>query len=133
MSYRKCTPDEWSAALGGILDDYGDDVTARQKRAVDTTAKEVNNTIKEHITFKQHTHDYVNAFRVAKTYESTFEKRKTWYVAAPYYRLTHLLENGHATESGGRTQAYPHIKYGQEIAEQRMMELSIEAAKNGGH
>ena len=133
MSNIKCSPEEFSAALDSVLDGYTDDVTTRQKKAVDTTAKEVNEVIKEHITFKQHTHDYVKAFRVKKTFEDTFEKRKTWYVAAPEYRLTHLLENGHALWQGGRTAAFPHIKYGEEIAEQRMVELSIEAAKKGGH
>lgn len=34
----------------------------------------------------------------------------TVYSRAPHYRKTHLLEKGHATRSGGRTRAYPHIK-----------------------
>jgi len=127
----RCTAEEFSDALDKVLSDYADDVTERQKKAVDTVAKEVNKTIKEHITFHQRTGDYVRSFRIKKTYEDAFKKCKTWYVKSPHYSRTHLLEHGHATRNGGRTRAYPHIKYGQKIAEQRMLELSIEAAKNG--
>jgi hypothetical protein len=132
MSNRRCSPEEFEAALQDMFKDYTDEVTANQKKAIDTVADEVNSTIKAHILFKQHSGKYVKSFRVAKTYESTFEKRKTWYVKAPNYRLTHLLENGHALRQGGRTRAYPHIKYGEEIAIKRMVELSEEAVKNAG-
>jgi hypothetical protein len=115
------------------LQEYTDDVTDGIKKDVDIVSKEVNDTIKSHITFKQHTGKYVKSFRIKKTYEDRYKKVNTWYVKAPEYRLTHLLEDGHATRNGGRTKAYPHIKYGEEIAEQRMMELSEETIRNAGH
>lgn len=117
----------------GILNNFTDEIIEAQKKAVDTVANEVNETIKEHISFKQHTGKYVKAFRLKTTENTALNKKKVWYVAAPQYRLSHLLEKGHAVRGGGRTRAFPHIQYGEEIAETRMMELSEEAVRNAGH
>lgn len=133
MGNRKCSIDEFAAALGIELQEYSDKVTEEEKKAVDVVSKEVNDTIKEHITFKQHSGDYVKAFRLKTTEDTALSKKKTWYVKAPQYRLTHLLEKGHALEGGGRAKAFPHIEYGQELAEKRMMELSEEGIENAGH
>lgn len=100
---------------------------------MDKVSLEVNDEIKSRITFKQPTGKYVKAFRIkTSAYEDRYNKRNTWYVGNGQYRLTHLLENGHALRQGGRAKAYPHIKYGEELAKKRMMELGEEAVKNAG-
>ncbi|NFF80435.1 hypothetical protein FDA09_11800 [Clostridium botulinum] len=115
------------------LQNYSNEVTKNVKKSVDKVATEVNKEIKKHISFKQPTGRYVESFRIKTAYEGSFNKRKTWYVANGHYRLTHLLEKGHALKSGGRTNAYPHIIYGEIIAKKRMEELVKEAIKNAGH
>ncbi|NFI03903.1 hypothetical protein FDF26_14795 [Clostridium botulinum] len=116
-------------AINKELSLYSSDVTKKTKSNVDKVSKEVDKEIKKHINFKQPTGKYVKAFRINNSYEGPFTKRKTWHVKAPYYRLTHLLEKGHALAGGGRTKAYPHIKYGEELAKKRMEELTKESVQ----
>lgn len=120
-------PDELADLIAEYMSNYSEAVTEELKKAVDVVADETNEEIKKHITFKEHTGKYVKAFRIRKSYEDKFNKRKTWYVANGQHRLTHLLEKGHALRHGGRADSYPHIKYGEEFAKKRMGELSKEA------
>lgn len=119
-----------ASAITNELENYTQNVTDGVKNAVDTVAEETNKEIKNHITFKQHTKDYVKAFRLKTSFQDRYNKRKTWYVGNDQYRLTHLLENGHELRQGGRAKAYPHIKFGEELAKKRMEELAKEAIEN---
>lgn len=125
--------EELADAISEALTQYGEDIADNVKKDIDIVAKECNEEIKRHIVFKQPTGKYVKAFRIKTSYEDRYNKRKTWYVANGHYRLTHLLEYGHAKINGGRVQAYPHIKYGEELAKRRMEELTREAIENAGH
>ena len=59
-------------------------------------------------------------------YNSTWKSKKLRFGSGLYmvtvhnaenYRLTHLLEKGHAKRGGGRTRAFPHIAPAEEHAE----------------
>lgn len=124
---------EMAQLLADYLSDYSEDITVGVKKAVDTVAKEVNAEIKKHVTFNEPTGKYVKAFRIKGVFDGKYNKGKVWYVSGGEYRLTHLLEKGHVKIGGGRTEKFPHIIYGEELAKRRMEELSREAVENAGH
>jgi chlorite dismutase len=122
-----------AAAISKDLQDYSDTISEKIGEVVEIVANEVNVEIKSHITFKQPTGKYVKAFRVKKiTTKSKYNHSRVWYVANPHYRLTHLLEHGHALRNGGRARAFPHIQFGEELAQRRMQELSEKAVQDAG-
>lgn len=123
-------PEELGDAITEVLTEYVDDVAGRMHQAVDTVSEETMAEIKRRIPFQQRTKKYVRAFAINTVYEDRWNKRNTWYVKSPHFRLTHLLENGHRNRNGTHTRAFPHIRYGEELARKRLAEL-CEKAVNG--
>ena len=104
---------ELASAITEMLSQYNEAVTDEAKKVVDEISKEANEEILNHITFNDK--KYTKSFRLITSFEDKRNKRNTWYVASPHYRLTHLLEFGHYTRNGTtRTRAFPHVKYGDE-------------------
>ncbi len=58
--------------------------------------------------------DYIGQIGVTKQLDKFGTPKFTVHVNGTMHRLSHLLENGHATRSGGRTRAFPHFAKGQE-------------------
>jgi len=122
--------DDLASEIVNQLENYTEEITENVKKAIDTVAKETTDVIKSHVTFTRRTDKYLKAFKIKKSYEDKYNKRNTWYVANGQYRLTHLLEKGHALKGGGRARAFPHIQYGEEFAKERLEELVEEAIEN---
>lgn len=123
---KKVKVDNLSAEITDLLTKYSNNLTEECKKVVDDISQEVMDEIKNHITWNDK--KYSKAFRLKTSFNDKRNKRNTWYVASPYYRLTHLLEFGHHTRNGNKdTKKYPHVKYGDEYLQNNFFERMKEA------
>ena len=105
--------------VDGLLE-YSDEVTAVVKKSVDAVSKSTASELKR--VSPKRTGEYAKDWTSKKSYEDRRGKRKTVY-NKERYRLTHLLEYGHAKRNGGRVPANPHIKKIEEKAKQELEEM----------
>ena len=75
--------------------------------------------------------------KYAKSWTMTTEKAigqpdlRIIHAKAPHYRLTHLLEHGHAKRGGGRVEGKPHIRPAEEMVIKEFVAEVEEAIKRG--
>lgn len=102
-----------AAEIANTLTEYGQEV----QKGISKSAKKVaNKTVKTlKATSPKNTGKYAKGWRAKAEKEYAMS---TSYIVhnATDYRLTHLLENGHANAKGGRTAARPHIRQAEEQA-----------------
>ena len=122
-------PEEFAKELEAKLLEYSDDVLEVVDEVTKKVGEMVMDEIKSHISFNEPSGDYVKSFSL-KSDKTRTKRTRIWHVLKPHYRLTHLLEKGHALKNGGRSRAFPHIKYGEELATRKYPEMLKEAIKN---
>ncbi|WP_289285707.1 hypothetical protein [Parablautia intestinalis] len=118
-------PEQLGIALAEVLTDWADNQEKEFVKVIDEAAEACDKEIKQHLD-KGHglrTGNYRDHFEVGGGWEGRHHYSREWHVSGGEYRLTHLLENGHAIRDGtGRkvadSPAIKHIKYGRKIAEQ---------------
>ena len=76
---------------------------------------------------KKHYRDSIKS----KAYHSTRQDKYVWYVDGPDYRLSHLLENGHAKKNGGRVEGTHFIQKATDPIVEQYLKAVEEVIKNG--
>lgn len=113
MSY-KFKSNEVGSAVGDLLYQYTADVQYGVIKLTDETADKLLRLIKDTAPVDwrkvKRRGKYKRSWKIKTTVDTFAVYERTVYADDGEYRLTHLLEFGHKTHSGGRTKAQSHIK-----------------------
>ena len=121
--------DQLSATISEELENYNRIVVQGTK---DEAKKAMDRLVREtKATAPTRRPKYKNSITSRKEWESTLGVEYTWYVKGSEYRLSHLLENGHATRNGGRTKAYHFIKNASDPILEDYVSAVEEVCRNG--
>lgn len=123
---KKVNPDKLSAEVMDILHAYGNATTEVVEKATQIAAKQAVKEIKKSHPAGSEEYGSWNAYKKSwtshKENKSRYKRGRIVHAKAPYYRLTHLLEKGHAKVGGGRTRAFPHIAPAEAKAVEKLQE-----------
>ncbi len=110
---KKIAVDELGNAIAKEFEQYVDLTTDEVKKIVKEVAEDVTEEIKSKAPVD--TGAYKRSWVATQT-KNTGNAAEYTVHSAKHYRLTHLLEYGHAKRGGGRTKAQPHIANGEKLA-----------------
>jgi hypothetical protein len=114
MASKKTPLEKLDTAIQKLLEEYATDIKDESDKLAKKLAQKASATLKStspRSTMraswgKKH---YADQWSVKQEIGRLISETKV-YNKAPTYRLTHLLEYGHAKKSGGRVPGKPHIK-----------------------
>lgn len=99
---------ELNEAITNSLEEYNRDVIEGVKKTTTQAMKDLVKSTKTTAPVGHRAKHYKDNIASKTTDESMYGLTKTWYVRGSDYRLTHLLNNGHALRDGGR---YPGTNF----------------------
>lgn len=94
--------DELNKAIRDALDDYNDNVVTGLKKNTTKAMKDLVANTKATAPVGNRSQHYRDSIASKTVSESQYGITKLWYVKGSDYRLSHLLNNGHALRDGGR-------------------------------
>ena len=100
--------DELNKAIRDALDDYNDNIVTGLKKNTKKAMKDLVDNTKATAPVGNRSQHYRDSITSKTVDESRYGVTKLWYVKGSDYRLSHLLNNGHALRDGGR---YPGTNF----------------------
>ena len=121
--------------LGQVI---GDELTLYGKSVIDGIKKEAKESMsrlvketKATAPVGKRTKHYRDSIKSKKVSENDRSASYLWYVDGADYRLSHLLENGHANRDGGRTPGTHFIQKATDPIVEEYLKRVEEIVKNG--
>lgn len=120
--------DDLADTVQRILDGYQEDLVKGINEAGREAAEECKKMLRQNSP--KRFGRYARSGSVKETPGRPGEPMRYTVYNKKYYRLTHLLEKGHAKRSGGRVPAQVHIAPAEEVTKKKFVQ-DVEAAVRG--
>mgnify|MGYP001335425216 FL=1 len=121
--------DQLAAEIAKGLAEYSQDVVEKVNVSSEAVGKAAVKRLKQ--TSPKRYGKYAKSWTMKTEPEVGQPHKRIVHVKAPHYRLTHLLEKGHAKVGGGRVDGIPHIRPAEEMVIKEFMSEVEEAIKRG--
>jgi len=125
----KISVDKLAAEIARELSKYSQKVVEKVNISSERIGKEAVKQLKR--TSPKRTGEYAKSWTMTTETAVGQPHRRIIHVKAPHYRLTHLLEYGHAKVGGGRVEGKPHIRPAEEMVIQEFVREVEEAIEHG--
>lgn len=123
--------DELSKAIADDLARYDENVTKNIKVEAKKHISKLVKDTKATAPVGHRTKHYKDSIAYKKYSEGTRFISYVWYVRGSDYRLSHLLEKGHALRNGGRSKAFHFIEKAKTPILESYIKKVEEVLKNG--
>jgi hypothetical protein len=100
--------DELNDAINGVLVEYNKTVVEGLKKTTKQAMNDLVKNTRETAPVGKRSKHYRDSISSKTIHEDNQGIKKLWFVKGSDYRLTHLLNNGHALKNGGR---YPGTNF----------------------
>lgn len=123
--------DKLNAAIQANLTEYNQVVIDGVKSLTHSAMRDLVKQTRETAPVGKRDKHYRDNIASRKLRETDACLIEQWYVKAPYYRVSHLLEYGHALRDGGRSRAFHFIGNATDVILSKYIEYVEEVIRNG--